>query len=633
VRRLLERCLEKDPKLRLHDIGDVPLALEQTNSSNQAARQTGRRRGLVATAVVVMIAAAAAAIWYGRVTAPARSPGQVFRFSINPPPGAQFFRAPNRGGIAISQDGSAFVFTAVREGQMRLWLQRFNASVARELPGTEGAHLPFWSLDGRTVGFFAGGFLNRIDVDDGGVQIVADAVGAQGGTWNRDGVVLFASGSGGLFRVPGNGGPPVRVTAVDANRGEVAHVGPQFLSDGQHFVYMITSTHPDVDGAYVGSLADPMLKRHITNTDSWAAPAEDGRRDYLLWVRSGTVVAQRWDPGSLQLSGEPVPLGGPVGTMGATPQLAISHSGMLISGPPVLLQLHWVDRSGAPLQEIGESARLLSGPLLSPDLKKVAVVRNTAGGAGGEGGELMVVDLLRAVSSRLGTQVANDGLAWSPDSNVIAYGLRSPGSRSIALRRIDGIGPQTTPAPGDGQQRPIGWSGGSLVYYQMNTSNGRTGTWLSVARNGQAHRVATITSRNSFAQLSEDRRWLAYSSDDSGRMEVYVQRFEPAAFDQRRWQVSSTGGNFPRWRRDGKELFYQALDGQLMSVAVNLDSDTPDLSEPRVLFPLPTIYNAAYSYDAAPDGQRFLVVAPSSAQEQSSLSVVMNWRAAIAGAR
>jgi eukaryotic-like serine/threonine-protein kinase len=213
--------------------------------------------------------------------------------------------------MALSPDGRFLAFTATRDGQMRLWIQPLDSTSARELPGTERAHLPFWSADSRSIGFFAGGKLKRVDADGGRLQTLADAPTPQGGTWNHDEVILFSPGSGAIYKIAAAGGTPVVVRAQDPGRQETINA-PHFLADGKRFVYWTGSPNAEVVGVYAGSLDDPNMKVRIGKLDSWAIPTRTkAGQDYLIWARNDTVIAQPWDPVSARLIGEAVTLGGP----------------------------------------------------------------------------------------------------------------------------------------------------------------------------------------------------------------------------------------------------------------------------------------------------------------------------------
>jgi eukaryotic-like serine/threonine-protein kinase len=623
LERVIARCLAKDPDARWQNAKDVKHAIEDSKQeplSLSVARKP--KWPFVAIALAIVVAAIALGTYFLRP--PARDGEQpVLRVRIAPPPGVEFLRAPNRGGMALSPDGRFLAFTATRDGQMRLWIQPLDSTSARELPGTERAHLPFWSADSRSIGFFAGGKLKRVDADGGRLQTLADAPTPQGGTWNHDEIILFSPGSGAIYKIAAAGGTPVVVRAQDPGRQETINA-PHFLADGKRFVYWTGSPNAEVVGVYAGSLDDPNMKVRIGKLDSWAIPTRtEAGQDYLIWARNNTVIAQPWDSVSARLIGEAVTLGGPVGVLSNTPELAVSENGLLVYGSPVELQLTWVDRSGKVLGTVGEPG-FLNSPRLSPDARKVAFNRDTPDAG------LFVLDLSRGISSRLASQ--GTGAAWSPDGSKIAFNGRREPVINVFLRKSDGIGETEVLAASAGNQHVVGWfDDHSVVYYDSDTKNGQGQLRIrSVMPTREPHLLRSMSHREPEAALSMDRRWLAYVSDESGRQEVYVERFqtEPPS-RQQRWQASSNGGRFPHWRPDNQELFYVASDGELMSVTIKASPESLDLGSPRALFSLPAVFNGSYTYDVAPEGQRFLVSAVSTRRGHEPLSVIVNWPAAL----
>jgi len=622
---IINRSIAKDPERRWQTASDIQLELEWVASSPEAASAPGknisRRSALAAVATGAVGAAASWTIASGRRQL--SDTGQSFRFSIVPPVDAEFLRTPNHGGLAISPDGRMLVFLAVRKGQARLWVQSLDSLVSRELPGTDDASHPFWSRDSRSIGFFAAGSLKRIDADGSRLQILYDANIGQRGSWNADDAILFLPerSQAGLHRIPAGGGKPVPVTTIDTSRGEISHGMPQFLADGRRFLYNIAASSQP--GFYVGSLDDPKLKAMILpSLSSWAEAARVGGVDYSLWVRGDVVVAQQWDSASLRLSSETTPLGGPVGVLSYDPYFAASDSGLLVYGGPLDLELQWLGKNGETLGKLGEPG-FVSSPRLSPDQRKIACVRN---------GALEMIDIPRGVTSRLATDTANSIVAWSPDGATIAFSGRSGAGRpSVRLKHISGAGAETTLVKSDQIQYVADWSSdGKTVFYIERNPQGLRKLWMTPVGAPEKARPALNSPREEVnAVVSPDGRLLAYVSDESGRFEVYVQSLELAPgvgrSQEQRIQASGGGGNYPRWRGDSKELFYQALDGMLTTVAVRRGPKGFELESPRALFSLPVTLNTGYSYDPAADGQRFLAVAPYRRQSREPLTVAVNW--------
>jgi Tol biopolymer transport system component len=549
------------------------------------------------------------------------------RLKFAAPAGVEFLRSPNRGGMALSPNGRVLAFTGVRAGQIRLWIQPIDSTSARELVGTDRAHLPFWSPDNRSLGFFADGKLKRVDADGGGLQVLADAPTPQGGSWNREGQILFAPDYHSIYKISAAGGMPTLVKNADPKSQNENILAPQFLADGRRFLYWRGTANREVRGVYVASLEDPRVDSRLGPFDSWVTPTKTSSRggDYLIWARAETVMAQAWDSSSLKLTGEPVPVGGPVGVLASTPELSVSENGLLVYGSAVELQLTWVDRDGKTLGVVGEPG-FLSGPRLSPDGSRVIYSRTTPDPG------LVISDVMRGTSSRL--VGAGRAMSWSPDGSNIAFDRPREGIVNIALRRADGTGDERLIAPSTEQQHLVAWidGGNSLLYYQWNSENAPELRTAGVAAGSKPRVLRSSAHSQPEAALSPDGRWFAYASDEGNRLEVYVEPFNTqASGGQQRWQVSTKGGTFPRWRRDGQELFFVSNDGELMSVSVRATAEALDLTPPRPLFSLPAVFNGSYTYDVGVDGERFLVSAVSARRGREPLSVIVNWPTLLSG--
>jgi len=628
LERVILRCLAKDPSARWQNAQDARHAMEDARTEAvTGSLTTPRWKRVIAAFVAGVVLASAGAVYI------LRRPDleqRVMRLNVAAPAGVEFLRAPNRGGTALSPDGRVLAFTGLRDGQMRLWIQPIDSDSARELAGTDRAHLPFWSPDNRSLGFFADGKLKRIDADGGGLQVLADAPVPQGGTWSREGLILFAPGYRSFYKISATGGMPTLVKNADAKSQQPENIlGPRFLADGRRFLYWRGTSSRDVSGVYVASLDDPKLDTRLGPFDSWVTPAKTSPQgeDYLMWVRGGTVMAQPWDSSSLKLIGEAVALGGPVGVLAETPELTVSENGILIYGSAVELQMTWVDRDGKPLGIIGEPG-FISAPRLSPDGSKLIYSRSTPDAG------LLISDLMRGTSSRLvGTAKA---MNWSPEGSQIAFDRTRQGISNIALRRADDTGDERLAAPSSSQQHLIAWieGGKSLLYYEWNLENTYELRTVGVAAGSKPRVVRSSSHSEPEADLSPDGRWFAYASEQGNRLEVYVEPFNTqSAARQQRWQVSTKGGTFPRWRRDGQELFYVSNDGELMSVTVRALAESINLTAPRPLFSLPAVFNGSYSYDVGLDGQRFLVSAVSPRRGREPMSVIVNWPALLSRKR
>ncbi len=610
---IVARCLAKDPANRWQSASDVRLELEWAGSSQAAPvsplpRPASRRWLLGGVAVAALaIGIVGTVAWLRQATPEER----VYRFSLAPPPDTEFLNVPNRTGLALSPDGHTLVFLGIRNGQSRLWAQRLDSQAARELAGTENAAAPFWSPDGRSVGFFAGGSLKRIDLDGSNLQVLTDIQAPRGAAWGADGTILFSPSNRvntGLYRIPATGGKAVQVTTVDRANRETYHSHPVLLRDGRRFLYRTQGT---AGAIYAGSFDDSKWKASVMPGSNWvelAHPSPSGPH-YLVWNRGATIVAQTWDPASLHLSGEPAPLGGPVGVLAPYAAYTVSDSGLLVYAGPADLQLQWVDRTGKPLGVLGEPGQFGS-PSLSPDGGKVAAQKD---------GTLVVIDVRRGVTSRIATSVGAP--VWSPDSRRLAFGR---GGR-VVIVNADGTGTEALLPSSGGNQHVDAWTpdGRALLYSELGAEGRRSLRIAPIGSPGAARPLLNSTHDEIHAAVSADGQWLAYVTDESGRDEVYVQKLEGGP----RTQVSSNGGNTPKWRRDGRELFYEARDGALVSASVKPGADRVELSAPQTLFALPATYVGGHSYDATPDGQRFLVMAPFRPRAHEPLTVVVNWPA------
>jgi Tol biopolymer transport system component len=624
LERAIVRCLAKDPNARWQNAQDARHAMEDARTEATTTTPPSSRWGRVIAAFVAGVVLASTVAAYVL-----RRPDQeqpVMRLKVAAPANVEFLRAPNRGGMALSPDGRLLAFTGLRDGQMRLWIQPIDSTSARELAGTDRAHLPFWSPDNRSLGFFADGKLKRIDIDGGGLQVLADAPVPQGGSWGRGGLILFAPDYASIYKISSTGGMPALVKKADAKSPKTENLlTPRFLADGRRFLYWRGTPNGDVAGVYVASIDDPKLDTSLGRFDSWVTPAKSSSQggDYLMWVRGETVMAQSWDSSSLKLLGEAVPLGGPVGVLGNTPELTVSENGMLVYGTAVELQMTWIDRNGKPLGVVGE-AGFLSSPRLSPDGSRVIYSRSTPDAG------LIISDVMRGISSRL--VPVGRAMNWSPDGSQFAFDRTKQSVVNIAVRRADGTGEERLVAPSADKQHLIAWTDGgkSLLYYEWNLESARELRTVGVAPGSKPRVLRSSAHSEPEADLSPDGRWFAYASDAGNRLEVYVEPFNTqSSAQQQRWQVSTKGGTFPRWGRNGQELFYVSNDGELMAVSVRTTGESLDLTPPRPLFSLPAVFNGSYAYDVGLDGQRFLVSTVSPRRGREPLSVIVNWPALV----
>jgi Tol biopolymer transport system component/predicted Ser/Thr protein kinase len=623
--RIVGRCLAKDPGQRWQSARDLRAALDLAavpDSAAPARRATRPVKWMIAAAVLVL--AAASALWAPwRVPAP---PERAVQFQVNPPPGTQFLIAG--GGNAISPDGSAIALVATSGGAPKLWLRRLDSVTARELAGTDGAQYPFWSPDSRSIGFFASGKLKRIDLLGGPVTTLADAPSNRGGAWGPDGTIIFAPGvTGALRRVPATGGAAIPFTELDAANHDSGHRWPQFLPGGR-FVYANQSTDARLSGAYLAFVDHPRQKQLLVETAGNAlyGPPYLDHPGYLLWSRQGAVTAQAFDPNSGKLSGEPLPVPGAEAVGYA---LGTYYSGFSISNDGKLLasngtdryRLDWLSRDGKILSSLPQPDHYVA-VRISPDGKRAAV---SIGDPSGDR-DMWTVDFARGVNTRVSSGGAGLMGSWTPDSRRLVYNPISAGS--ILERDASGAGPEETVIEASHVLYADGYSpdGRSLMYEQLG-KDGSTDLWV-LARgpgpSGQPVLYLKSPASLSNAQFSPSGKWVAYTSSESGQQQIYVQSFPKS---EGRVQVSGSGGNFARWRGDGKELFYRASDGRLMVASVQPGKNGLEFGSPTALFRISEpIGPHLYSYDVTADGQRILALTPETLEASKPLTVLMNWQ-------
>ncbi len=632
VRRLLQRCLERDPKKRLRDIGEGRIALDDRAPEATPVRaRASRTLARVSVALGLALVVTAAGLAWTLLERPPARVARVRKLSILPPAKSSF------DVFALSPDGRRLAFTATTDGRVGLWVRALDATEPVALPGTEGATLPFWSPDGRAIGFFAGGKLRRVEVEGGVVSTLCDAGVPTGGSWNRDNVILFSRlGGSGFSRVSASGGEVASVMRVDPQRQETDYANPFFLPDGRHFLYSVFSARKDSRGVYVGSL-DGTLRERIVSDNTNAVYAADGRgREFLVFGRGGALVSQAFDSRTLRLRGDTVPIAPQVAmgqdTVAVGRRLVTaSEDGVLVFDPSPDRQgtrLLWVDRGGRPE---GASIPLQRPSMvrLSPDGRRcaVALLDPESGNQ-----DLWLSDATGGNPTRFTFDPGNDSMpVWSPDGRRLVWASNRDTVYQLYQKAASGSGEDALLLKSDQYKFPTDWSrdGKTILYRQIDPKTGFDLWTLPVgpaAGEPKPLPFLRTEANETAAVFSPDGRWVAYASDESGRYEVYVRGF-PSGEGTR--QVSSGGGNAPLWRGDGSELYYQAPDGTLMAAAVERGPGFAS-RPPVALFafrpsgPLTTPF-----YAPAPDGQRFLLSAIVDAAPGAPLTVVVDWTAGI----
>jgi Tol biopolymer transport system component len=635
VRRLLRKCLEKDPKKRLRDIGDAWELLDDAHAPTAPGRSRLGVAGWVAAAVFALIAAALGFVHF-REKPPVK---EMVRFDISAPANATFV---GNDSASVSPDGRKIAFVATSaDRKPAIWVRSLDSEEARALAGTEDVtDTPFWSPDSRFLAFPGGGKLKRIEAAGGPAQTLCDAANFAGGFWTSDNRILFG-GLGPLQVVSAAGGMPAPLTMLDHFRNEIVHAAPAMLPDGQHFFYLRLSIPLENGGVYVGSL-DTKPEQQSTRRllpDSTGAvylpsPMAAGAPGFLLFARGftlsssalgGTLMAQPFDPKRLELSGEAVPIAEHVTSFSASP------SGVLAIGTGETqgnTQLTWYDRKGNVLSTVGEIGEYRD-LALSPDEKRVAYQR---------GNDLWLFEFTRGVNTKFTFGNVSFGPVWSADGSRIVFlsirgngfGFYQKASNLAGQEELLYRSPET-------KSFGTGWSHDSkFLMYTALSSDGKQGDlWILPMDGSATDRKPLSFLRTEFEEndgrFSPDDRWVAYVSNQSGKNEIYVLPFDasnpgsPAAGGLH--QVSKDGGGDVHWRRDGKELFYLAPDGYLMSVDVNTAGGAFQTGAPQRLFKSPA--TGLGSWDVSADGKRFLIAAQPAAGAASPASrpyhVVINW--------
>ncbi len=625
LERLIRTCLAKDPDERWQTAHDVKLQLKQIAEGTSQASAPAmtitpprkRRNGLAWSVAAVLAVIAAGALFFLYQANQKQLP--VLRVEISPPDKMQFNLSGDHSGPAmISPDGRYIVFSAYGSAGAQLYLRSLDSTSPDALPGTEGAMFPFWSPDSRSIAFFTDDKLKRIEVSGGTPVTICGSTLGRGGSWNQDGTIVAAlSYNTGLSRVPASGGTPVPVTTAD---GAVytSHRWPWFLPDGKHFLYIAVKhnapTSPET-AVFLASL-DGKENRLLFHTLSNAIYAS-GR---LLYQRENSLVAQPFDASSGKFSGEPQTLTENVQFDAGLWRTNISAStgGVLLyasgttSGTEILT---WYDRSGKRLGTVGEQGEFYDLDL-SPDEKKIATTDLNASIA-----SIWVRDL----TSNLRTRLTFSGGAhltpiWSPDGKEMAF--TSNQQRAISVKTLGSSSAERTvlSSPNPIYQAISDWSrdGRYLMYEQGAGIN--TELWvLPLSGDGKPFPYTSGSSRGAF---SPDGHWVAYVGQEGGRPEVFV---APFPWTGAKWQISNGGGAGPRWRADGKELFYFDLNG-IAAAGVSGSGSAFEVGSTKLLFRLPLRGTIAREYAPSHDGQRFIAIMPSEGSSQT-LTLFQNWPA------
>ena len=627
--RIVRHCLEKNPEARFHSAHDLAFDLDALSGSQvadtQAAVSPPRRpkitNALVAVAVIGLLLVVALAVLAGLRSR--REPAaHAMRFAIPIPPGTAYSRSPLSRAVSISPDGTRLAIEAISKGRSRLYLRPLDSDEAVELEGSLDATFPFWSPDSRFIAFFAEGKLKKIPATGGHPEELCEAPFAIVGTWNREGTILFSRlAPPGIYRVSDNGGKAIRVTSPDPSQLEVNHLWPHFLPDGRRFLYFVNPPQTAEARELRLSSLDSKESRTVARLDSRAEYAAPG---YLIFVREGDLFAQPFDDRKARLHGEPRLLAKAVhyhlGPSNAA--FSVSEAGILVyetATPPS--RLVWLDREGREIGQLGQPS-VMQGLRISPEGGRVAVdIADRRTGTS----DIWLFELSRGVSTRLHFDPVDEILpVWSPDGSKLIYRSDRQGAPDIYEMAI-GVPGSEKPLlrePGLQQAEDVSRDGRFLVYLnEMQTTV--WAIWL-LPLQGDRKPLPWLRTRFNLAspRFSPDGRWIAYESDESGVPEIYMALTEGGGEKRR---ISPAGGRRPRWRRDGKELYYIAPGDTLMALPVS-PGRTLEVGAPVPLFRGELEIE---EYDVAPEGSRFLVSTPVEKVRESPIRVILNWDAAL----
>ena len=634
--RLVRQCLQKDPDERIQSAHDVRLQLDTiaeggasaADSAAAAAAQRAPRRGrerlawgLAALATVAAIALAATSFFKTETLPP------PVVSSIVPQPGTTL--SSNIMSMALSPDGRQIAFVARGAIGTGIWVRSLDSSQAKLLAGTEGAECPFWSPDARSIGFFAESKLRKVDLAGGQSDVLAPmGFTCLGASWGPDGSIFYVPDRyRPITRIGSSGGEPVALFQPGGTKGKRVFSQPSVLPDGKHILYTVNEIWEggENSGIFVAT-TEGKEERKILPVLSNARYVPPG---WLVYAKDGSLRAQRFDPDRLELSGDPIPLAENVQYFGfySSNLFSVSQTGVLayvVGAGALTRQLTWVDRQGAVMGTTGKPGNYFS-PRLSHDGRRIAVDQSDATS---DSGDIWVQDRERGIATRLTFDPRNESApVWSPDDRRILFFGNFTDRSDLFTIASDGTGPIETLLSNGADNLPSDWSSdGKFILLQSGKGGVFSNTDLVIysveKRKAEPWLETPYAERQ--GRFSPDLRWIAYSSNESGRVEVYVRGFMPAGG---KWRVSSDGGSSPVWSPDGKELFFLSPDTRIMSVAVRPGAAfdgaaaTPLFKIPGDLLELSVITQL----DVAPDGRSFLVNLDTPTEGQRLITLVTNW--------
>ncbi|HEV2491117.1 MAG TPA: protein kinase, partial [Candidatus Acidoferrales bacterium] len=627
---VVKLCLGKDPDERFQSAHDVKLQLEWIHEGGSQAGVPAplvghlKHRERLAWGTVAILAVVATFLTIGYI-ARAPQPMKAVVAEISPPPKANFiFTGFTASQPVLSPDGQRLVFS-VRgpDDRQLLWVRSLDSPTAQPLEGTDGASFPFWSPDSQYIGFFGRGKLNRIDASGGPPLAIADAPFGRGGTWGTDDTILFAPDQGGvIFRVPASGGTPQAATILDQALNQTTHRWPQFLPDGKHYIFWAGRPMAEDSGIFAGSLDGnkPKLLLHNQWNAIYAPPG------YLLFVRQGTLMSQRFHASSLQIEGEAVPLSqnAAVDASVGCGTFSISENGTLVykvGGTAGTSRVLWFGRSGNQIGESGTPGDFATVSI-SPDGNRLAVGML-------QPNAVWVFDIPRDTKTRVTFNAATNGQpAWLSEGKSVGFFTNRSGQNHIYQKAADGTGVATPVVADDAAEMyPNFTFDGRYVIFERQTtqSNSHIEIW-AMPLFGERKMFSVVQSEFDaiWPSVSPDGKWLAYTSAESGRDEIYI---VPFLHGSGKWLVSTSGGTRPRWRRDGKELFYLSAENKIVSAEIFESGSGITVGNVRPLFQASPASNPGWSFDVSADGKKFVIVTEGAEKSAEPLRLVTNWQA------
>jgi Tol biopolymer transport system component len=641
LERVVHHCLEKNPAERFHSARDLAFAIESLSGSPTGSGQTAalpvttdeseairgaphwlspsRLGWIVAAVLVVGLLAALAVLYFNRSS----SEGHVARLSFNPPPELAFNDTLSDAAI-ISPDGQKIAFSATSvDGRTMLYVRNLDSTQVTLLPGSENPLEPFWSPDSRSIAFGSNGKLKRSDLNGANSQVLCDSARLIGGTWSKDGIIVFAPDyRTTLVQVSAQGGEPKPVNMKTEVNEIGRHRFPYFLPDGRHFLF-----YREPKGIWVGSLDSPEVKQIVADAGVgiYAPPG------WLIFLQNEAVVAQAFDAGKLALAGDSVPIITGAKNPPSVRRFSVSDNGVLVwQGQWVRdYQLVWFNREGKQIGVVDAPIKVGSGqdPMLSPDGKRLVVKKSMSAIPGDS--NLWLIDLEKGTGLRL-TSAFSQSPVWSPDGNRIVY--NSGNVRGVTIIAANGSGESEDFLAG--ANFPNAWSpDGRFIIFNRRGVKTRFDLWaFPMFGDRKEYQLTNSPSDEQTPQFSPDGRWLAYASDDTGNYEIYVQSFSAdGKLGSEKKRVSTSGGRYPIWRHDGRELFFIAGDGQVMATSVKTGEAEFQFETPKPLFK-PRMLGWTtnfHEFDVSPDGQRFLIGTRIGEPTAPPPTVILNWTAAL----